>query len=156
MTEHVLSPAMRARYGVDHRSPLLTVGVATVVVVFAAVLGWVGWHLATPSVQASLLGFKVIDSTRVDVRLDVVRDGSTETVCVIRAQDVHHSDVGYATVTIGRGRDRVSPTYPLATLAQATTAELLGCEEGVAPRVDPPSFLPGTTNPPQVPTLDGS
>jgi hypothetical protein len=75
---------------------------------------------------------------------------------VIRAQDVTHADVGYATVTITRGRDYVQPTYPLATRARATTAEVLGCAPSQAPPTDPPQFPPGTTNPPQVAVVDGS
>jgi hypothetical protein len=50
----------------------------------------------------------------------------------------------------------VQPTYPLATSSRATTAEVLGCSDDGVPRVDPAQFVPGTVNPPQVPTIDGS
>jgi hypothetical protein len=86
----------------------------------------------------------------------VHRDSTSSTVCVIRAQSETHADVGYATVTISPGREYVRATYPLATSSRATAAEVLGCEVGDAPRVDPPQFVPGTTNPPQVPTIDGA
>jgi hypothetical protein len=75
---------------------------------------------------------------------------------VLRAQNEKHADVGYATVRITRGRDYVQTTYPLATYGRATTAEVLGCAPNDPPRVDPPQFLPGTTNPPQVPTIEGT
>ena len=78
------------------------------------------------------------------------------TTCVLRAQSESHADVGYATVTISPGREYVQATYPLATSSRATTAEVLGCAAGEAPRVDPPQFLPGTTNPSQVPMIDGT
>jgi hypothetical protein len=154
--EQVLSPQMAARYGVGRRSPLLVVGVSVVVVGFFAVIGFVGWRMATPSAQSTLLAFRVVSDTQVQVTFEVRRDSLTETVCVLRAQGTNHADVGYATVTITRGREYVQATYPLATYARATTAEVLGCSATSPPRVAPPQFLPGTTNPDQVPTIDGT
>ena len=106
--------------------------------------------------QVKLLAFSVVDDSRVDITFEVRRDSLTDTVCVIRAQDITHADVGYATVTITRGREYVQPTYPLATRARATTAEVLGCAPSEAPPTDPPQFVPGTTNPPQVAVIDGT
>jgi len=151
-----LSPAMAARYGVGRAPRGLMAVVAVVVVVFLAVIGVITWRLATPGVQTDLLRFVVVDDHRVDVTFDVRRDSVSETVCVLRAQDEHHADVGYASVRITPGREYVQATYPLATSSRATIAEVLGCGVGEPPRVDPPQFLPGTTNPPQVPTIDGS
>jgi len=156
VTDHVLSPAMAARYGVGRRSRVLVVAVGIVVVAFASVLVFVGWKLATPSVQSTLLAFDVVSDTRVDVTFEVHRDSVSDTLCVLRAQGTNHADVGYATVRITRGREYVKATYPLATYARATTAEVLGCSATDPPRVDAPQFLPGTTNPPQVPAVDGS
>jgi hypothetical protein len=151
-----LSPAMAARYGVGPTSRPLIAVITLLAVGFLALLGFITWRLATPPVQVKLLTFRVVDDSRADVTFEVRRDTLTDTVCVIRAQDTRHTDVGYATVRITRGRDYVQPTYPLATRARATTVEVLGCEPNEAPRVDPPQFPPGTTNPPQVGTLDGS
>ena len=113
-------------------------------------------RLATPGVQATLLRYVVVDDTRVNVTFELRRDSVSSTVCVLRAQSERHADVGYATVRITRGRDYVQTTYPLATYGRATTAEVLGCSPNDPPRVDPPQFLPGTTNPPQLPTIDGT
>jgi hypothetical protein len=154
--ETTLSPAMAARYGVRRRSPALLAGVVVLVVSFLAVIGLITYRMATAGVQSTLLRFTVASAERVDVTFEVRRDTVTDTVCVLRAQDEKHRDVGYATVTITRGRDYVQPTYPLATYTRATTAEVLGCAPSTAPRVDPPVFAPGTTNPPQLATVDGS
>ena len=156
MPAQTLSPTMAARYGVGQTSRGLMTVVVVVVAAFLAVIGVITWRMATPGVQVDLLRFVVVDDHRVDVTFDVRRDSVSETVCVLRAQGDHHADVGYATVTISPGREYVQATYPLATGSRATTAEVLGCGVGQAPRVDPPQFVPGTTNPPQVPAIDGT
>jgi hypothetical protein len=147
---------MAARYGVKPTSRVLVALVAALAVGFTVSVAWLGWRLATPPVQAKLLAFDVVDESRVRITFELRRDTLTDTVCVLRAQDVKHTDVGYATVTITRGRDYVQPTYPMATRARATTAEVLGCAPSAAPPTDSPAFPPGTTNPPQVAVIDGS
>jgi hypothetical protein len=147
---------MAARYGEGRTSRGLLVVVVAVVAVFLTIIGVITWRLATPGVQATLLRFVVVDDTLVDVTFEVRRDTVSTTSCVLRAQSESHADVGYATVTISPGREYVQATYPLATSSRATTAEVLGCAAGEPPRVDPPQFVPGTTNPPQQPTIDGS
>lgn len=152
----LLSPQMAARYGVKGTNPLAVVVLGVLVMAFvAAVLGF-GYRLATPDTQAKLLAFSIVSPQQVDVVFEVRRDSLAETYCVLRARAVDHTDVGYAQVRITPGREYVQVRYPLATYAEATTAEVLGCAAGEAPRVDPPGFLPGSTNPPQVPVVDGS
>ena len=155
MAARELSPAMAARYGVRPTPRWLVALGVLVALALTGFVAWTGWRLATPPVQSKLLAFRVVDDTQVDVTFEVRRDTLTDTVCVLRAQDTHHVDVGYATVTITRGSDYVQPTYPLATLARATSADVLGCAPTDAPKVDPPQFAPGTTNPPQVAVVPG-
>jgi hypothetical protein len=147
---------MAARYGVKPTSRVLVALVAALAIGFAVGVAWIGWHLATPPVSVKLLAYDVVDDSLVNVTFEVRRDTLTDTVCVVRAQDVKHTDVGYAVVTITRGRDYVQPTYPLATRSRATVAEVLGCAPSQAPPTDAPAFPPGTTNPPQVAVVDGS
>jgi hypothetical protein len=150
-----LSPAMQARYGIKPRSPIAIAGVALLAFGFVALIGWITLQLASPGVQTQLVTFTVTSATNVDVTFDVQRDGQLPTVCVLRARDVHHVDVGYARVQITPGRSLLRINYPIATLAPATSAEVLGCANNADPRVDPPQFAPGTVNPPQQPTVDG-
>ncbi len=151
-----LSPQMAARYGIRPTSRWLILAIAVIGAAFVGVLGWITWRMATPPVQSELLSFRVVNASRVDITFNVRRDTGSETVCVLRARDELHVDVGYATVNISAGRDYVLSTYPLATLARATSAEILGCDKGAAPFVDAPSFAPGTVNPPQLASIDGS
>ena len=151
-----LSPRMAARYGTDRSSTGVRLAVTAVVLVFLAVIALVTFRMATTGAQSTLTRFTVVSGSRVDVTFDVHRDGSLDTTCVLRAQGEDHADVGYASVRITRGRDSLQATYPLATASRATTAEVLGCANGAAPRVDPPQFLPGTVNPAQAATIDGT
>ena len=152
----LLTPEMAARYGVKRTNPLVAGVIGVLVIAFvAAVLGF-GYRLATPDTQSKLLAFRVISPQQVDVIFEVRRNSLDETYCVVRARAIDHTDVGYAQVRITPGRDYVQVTYPLATYAEATSAEVLDCTAGEPPRVDPPGFLPGTANPPQVPVVDGS
>lgn len=152
----LLTPEMAARYGVKRTNPLVAGVIGVLVIAFvAAVLGF-GYRLATPDTQSKLLAFRVISPQQVDVIFEVRRNSLDETYCVLRARAIDHTDVGYAQVRITPGRDYVQVTYPLATYAEATSAEVLDCAAGEPPRVDPPGFLPGTANPPQVPVVDGS
>jgi hypothetical protein len=152
----MLTPDMAARYGVRRANPV-AVGVIGVLVVgfVAGVLG-LGYRLATPDTQAKLLAFEVVSPQQIDITFEVRRDSLAETYCVLRARAVDHTDVGYAQFRITPGREYVQLTYPMATYAEATAAEVLDCAAGAPPRVDPPAFLPGTTNPPQVELVDGS
>ena len=151
-----LSPAMAARYGEDRSRHGTWVLIVTVVAVFLAIIGLVTYWITVREVHSQLIKFVVVSDQRVDVTFEVQRDGAKTTTCVLRAQNVHHADVGYATVTITPGRDYVQPTYALATSGRADTAEVLGCSENGPPHVDPPQFAPGTVNPPQQPTISGT
>jgi hypothetical protein len=150
-----LSPAMRERYGIRPTSPWTIAAIAALTVAFLGLIGAITWQLAKPSVQTQLVRFTVDSDNLVNVTFDLQRDTSATTTCALRARDVHQVDVGYATFTIPPGRAALRVTYPLATLAKATSAEVLGCADNSAPHVDAPAFAPGTVNPPQQPTVNG-
>lgn len=151
-----LSPAMQARYGIRPTSPWTVAAIAALAACFLGLIGWITWQLARPSAQVQLVKFTVTSATKVDITFDLQRDGAATTTCIFRARDVHHTDVGYAQVQITPGRDAAQFTYPLATLAPATSAEVLGCADNGPPHVDAPEFAPGTVNPPQRTTIDGA
>ena len=152
----VLDERMAARYGV-RRTSRLTIGVLAVLcALFVAGVLAIAIHLATPATQSKVLAFRVVSDNRVDLTFEVRRDATTDTYCVLRARAEDHTDVGYVELRITAGSDYVQPTVPIATYAEATTAEVLGCEAGALPLVDPPGFLPGTANPEQVAVYDGS
>jgi hypothetical protein len=148
-----LSPEMAERYGVGRPRRGLIAVVVLAVLLFLGSVAFVTWSLGRPQVQAAVVRFVVVDDSRVSVTFSVDRDGAATTTCVLRAQDIHHGDVGYAVVTIPPGPSSLAPTYDLATASRATIADVLGCADGTVPKVPPPQFAPGTTNPSQAPTV---
>lgn len=144
-----LSPAMQRRYGLDRRPVGRRIAVAAVVVAFVAALAYVGFGVTRSDVDSRLLSWDVVGADRVDVRIDVRRPGDKEVVCIVRAQDVGHADVGYATVTVPPGDAHAVVEYSLRTLAPAYVTELLGCSSDGPPRVDPPQFPVGVVPPAQ-------
>jgi hypothetical protein len=152
----VLDERMAARYGVRRTSRLTIAVLGILCTAFVAGVLAIGIHLATPATQSKVLAFRVVSDERVDLTFEVRRDGLTDTYCVLRARAEDHTDVGYVELRITAGAEYVQPTVPIATYAEATTAEVLGCEAGALPMVDPPGFLPGTANPEQISVVDGS
>jgi hypothetical protein len=123
--------------------------------VLVAVLGYGAWQVSDPSVNWQVTAYHVVSPQLTTISFEVSRDARTTVVCVIRAQDVNSADVGYATVTIPPGAATVQATYPLATRATAVIIDVLGCADNGPPQVDEPQFPPGSTNPPQQPSVAG-
>lgn len=152
-----LSPQLRARYGLAATARWKRTAGWVVAAMLVVGVVWAGWLLSSPAVTWQLLLFRVDSPTLVTMRFEVSRPPDRTAVCVLRAQDWNHQDVGYATVTIPPGAGLVQPTYPLATRASAVNAEVLGCALDQAPvRVPAPAFPPGTVNPAQQPAVAGS
>lgn len=104
---------------------------------------------ANPPVRSKLLTWQVTGPTSVSATFEVRRSASQEVYCTLRAQDVRHVDVGYATFRIPPGADYEQPTVRVNTARQATAVELLGCAAGSPPRVVGPQFDPAYPNPAQ-------
>lgn len=151
-----LTPELRARYGL---APVARWKVVVGALVGAALLaagGYFGWRVANPAVTTQVLAYQVLSAQEVTVTFTLSRPAGRTVGCVVRAQDESHHDVGYATVTVPPGSADLIVTYPLATRASATIAEVLGCGLDTAPPVQGPQFPPGTANPPQQPSVAGS
>jgi hypothetical protein len=150
-----LSPELQARYGLAPMAWWKRALGISLGAVLVAVLGYGAWQLSDPSVNWQVTAYHVVSSQQTTISFEVTRDARTTVVCVIRAQDENNADVGYATVTIPPGAAAVRATYPLATLSTAVIIDVLGCADNGPPQVDEPQFAPGTTNPPQQPTVAG-
>jgi len=142
---------MQSRYGLDRRPIGRWIAVGVIVIVFVAILGFVAKGVMSNPTATRLLAWKAVGSDHVTITFQVEPDATQEVTCVLRAQDSHRIDLGYATTTIAPtpGKDMVLRTYNLRTLAPAYTAELLGCEAGQTPRVPGPQFPPGVVPPTQ-------
>lgn len=141
---------IQLRYGVRRRRvvPVL-IGVLIAGVVSGS-LAYATYRQQNPSISAQLLTFDVVSPTQVNVTWELARGPELATYCVIRAQDISRSDVGYATVTIAGGSNYEQITYPLTTNGKAVLAEVLGCANSQNMRVPPANFPPGVKIPDQV------
>lgn len=145
-----LPPHIQLRYGVRRRRvvPVL-VGILIAGVVSGS-LAYATFRQQNPSVSSQLLTFEVVSPNQVNVTWELSRGTQLATYCVVRAQDISRTDVGYATVTVTGGTDYEQITYPLTTNGQAVLAEVLGCSNSENMRVPPANFPPGVKIPEQV------
>ena len=145
LPEHI-----RLRYGVRRRRvvPVL-IGILIAGVVSGS-LAYATFRQQNPSVSAQLLTFEVVSPTQVSVTWELARGPELPTYCVVRAQDISRTDVGYAIVTVAGGSDYGQITYPLTTNGQAVLAEVLGCSNSQNMRVPPANFPPGVKIPEQI------
>ncbi len=142
-----LSPTMRARYGMD-RSNWRTISLVVVVVaIFFGAVAWATFNLGRESVQSRLLTWTVTAPDQVTLEFEVLNPENEPAICVVRAQDAKHIDVGYSQVQVAPSTGYVRVPYELTTLAPAFAVELLGCASGSAPNVSPPNFPPGVAPP---------
>ena len=105
----------------------------------------------TPDVGWSLRTFVVTSDTKSTVSWQVSRPAKQVTYCVLRAQDINRSDVGYATVTIAAGDPVENVTYQLSTESKPILIEVLACSASPTMRVAPAHFPPGAAIPAQDP-----
>ena len=108
--------------------------VAVLVVVGAALLGWLVWAAlaaATPDTRSSLVSFRVLDDRRVEVRFEVIAEHESPVTCTVQAQDATGEAVGVTAVSVPAGRaDRREATAVLATRSRAVNATIAGCRLG--------------------------
>ena len=144
-----LSPQMQQRYGVQSsRTSSILLGILIALLVVGGAF-YVNFHQQNPGISSQLLTFNVVSDTEVDMTWEVNRSADTTTYCVLRAQDDHRTDVGYATITVAAGAPYQQIRYPLATGTKAALAELLGCSASSTMRVPPANFPPGVKIPDQ-------
>jgi len=144
-----LPPHLQARYG--YHKPRFRKQLAAAFAVFL-LLGPVAYSVYrahNPTFNGELTAFKVVSAQRVDVYWKLQRPENVATYCVLRAQDIRKTDVGYATVRINAGPALLQTSYALATNGQAVLAEVLACSGNDQMRVPPANFPPGVQIPPQ-------
>ncbi len=141
---------IQLRYGVRRRRVVPVLIGILIAGVLSASLAYATFRQQNPSVSSQLLTFEVVSPTQVSVTWELARGAELTSYCVVRAQDVYRTDVGYATVTVAGGSDYEQITYLLTTNGQAVLAEVLGCSNSQNMRVPPANFPPGVKIPEQV------
>jgi hypothetical protein len=120
------------RYGDDRgRRPLALAALGVVVLALLGVLGWIGYHLATPGVSASLVGYR-IDGRDVHVQVEVVKGADATVTCRVRAQDRSATTIGTTEVRVGppeHGRRSVIDVL-VRTSGTPVNGDLVGCRRG--------------------------
>jgi hypothetical protein len=140
---------INARYGSGtDRVQYIVLGVVTALLV-AATAVFFYLQNSGPKVTYALTSFSVVSDTKVTVTWQMTRPLGAEVYCVIRAQDVAHQDVGYATVTVAPGPATVQTSYRMNTESRATTAEVLACSTSRSVHAPQPNFAPGVPIPVQ-------
>ena len=119
------------RYGERRNSRPL---VAALVVVGAALLGWLVWAAlaaANPDTRSNMVSFRVLDDRRVEVRFEVIAARESPVTCTVQAQDATGEAVGVTAVEVPAGRaDRREATAVLVTRSRAVNATIAGCRLG--------------------------
>lgn len=92
-----------------------------------------GRDQSDPSANATLQSYRALGDHEMEVTVDVERDPSRDTVCLLSAVDERGTDVGGGSVSVpaaagGPGKVRVSST--ISTRARGVTAEADGCVQG--------------------------
>ena len=126
---------------------------ATGVVLTGMLLGGLGFIIlrhSSPTLASRLDAFKVTSDHQISVQFTVDRKIGQTSYCVIRAQDLRRTDVGYAIVAAPNGTGQVTMVYSLNTYKPAVLAEVLGCATQVKQRVPAPNFPPGVKIPTQL------
>ena len=144
---------LRDRYGLPRPKTGLVVAGLLIAALVAGLIGFISHYVLTHQVVGRMISFSVTSPTRVDMKFYIAHAPAGPVTCVLRAQDVHHVDVGYAYLTtIVPDNTPVTITYPLTTASRATIAEVLACGSGLTPPHAPaPEFYPGQPAPSQVP-----
>ncbi len=123
-------PAARppGRYGERRTNPLL---VACLVVVGAALFGWLLWAAlgaATPDTRSALVSFRALDDRRVEVRFEVTADRARAVTCTLQALDTSGEVVGVTQVAVPPARqDRREVEAVVGTRSRAANAAIAGC-----------------------------
>ncbi len=137
---------LRARYGLD-RNPWprrVAVGLVLLALLAAGVLSAVAIARGAP-IEGNALSWRAGDrSVAIDIEL---RGTSAEpVVCVVKAQDVRSTDIGYREFVFESSP--LTQTIELPTLFRAASVSVLGCgRQGEQLRVPPPDFPPGVAIP---------
>jgi uncharacterized protein DUF4307 len=96
-----------------------------------AFLGWVvwaAWDAANPETRSDLLGFRVLDDHRVEVRFEVIASSGSPVTCSVQALDSAQTAVGVTDVTVPAGSsDRREGRAVVRTRDKAVSATVTGC-----------------------------
>jgi len=139
---------LHARYGIGPARPWLRVALSAVgIALVGGLLFAVSRPLAHPT-DTTLINWKV-DGETVALAWSVERVDDASVICVVRAQDADHYDVGYALVRIQHTAGRPGFHSVLHTRGTAYAVPVPECAQESQMRAAGPHFRPGLLPPAQ-------
>lgn len=137
---------LRRRYGLDRSPWPRRSAVAVAVIAYLGAAVFAGVMLSRGAgIEGSALAWRAgPESVSVDVQLRGT--SATPVVCVVKAQDVSSTDIGYREFRFATAPR--TETVELPTLFRASSVSVPGCApEGQPLGVPPPDFPPGVAIP---------
>ena len=122
------------RYGRTPRGPWWRrpLHLSAAVVVSAAALAYLVWVAVAGtagSAEPTVIGYRVLDDTRIELRYTVALEPGSTARCVLQALDSSHGEVGVLEDTVGPAAERhVERTPVVRTTGRAVTAVVRSCE----------------------------
>ncbi|GAA1488985.1 DUF4307 domain-containing protein [Brachybacterium sacelli] len=118
------------RYGaplLSKRATRVLIGLAAAV--FLAVVGVVGYWVASPPIRSDMVGYDHLAENVIAVDYTITMDPGTEAVCRIQAMNEGRAQVGFVETTIPpQSSRRTAHHVEISTQGEAVSAEVLGCE----------------------------
>lgn len=90
---------------------------------------WSAWHHSNPEIRYSIVSYRPIDSTAIEITFDISRrNPSTPMMCTVVARDVDKNVVGELDLDIpGSAQSLIRQSGVIPTRLAAVNAEVLRC-----------------------------
>ncbi|GAB7190238.1 hypothetical protein NUM3379_09440 [Kineococcus sp. NUM-3379] len=121
------------RYGRTHSRPWWRRPVPLVAAVLAVggLLAWMVWVVLASTAERAeptVISYRVLDDSRIELRYTVAKEPSTTVRCVLQALDAAHGEVGVVEDEFGPGpAELVDRTTVVRTTGRAVTAVVRSC-----------------------------
>jgi hypothetical protein len=99
------------------------------VLALTGAVSYIGLKQATPTLNATVLGYQVTSDHAVDVRFQVDdRESSKAATCTVRARDYNGNEVGRLDVPVPVGKATQVLSATIRTSSRAISGEVLDCQ----------------------------
>jgi len=106
---------------------VLILAVAVTGALFVSWVVWAAVQQAQQDVRWRTVGYSDSTDSEVTVEFDVFKPAGSTVTCLVRALDVHSSEVGRAEVPVTSTQSDANIVYRLAVTERPNTAEVVSC-----------------------------
>lgn len=131
MHPKVLStPALRTRYGLDHKNTSL---IWLLVIIAISLIGWLVWsasYYSNPKISTQLISFENKGTNQISLTYQIkVKNLPSSISCRLVARDMYRNIVGESNDVITEPTEKIfTRTALLNTLTTAVNADVTGCQ----------------------------